>query len=138
MQVILFNYPPIHFLIVDVLEIDAARAEEQRRKALNHEKVEDSRFDQMSWSHDGLIRWERTMKIQHREWEAEKDRVIALFDEKVRIGEARENSILYQERDIEASDLDLNEREDCILAKERDYNRLVDDVQNEAFRFRRE
>ena len=68
---------------MDVLEIDAARAEEQRRKALNHEKVKDSRFYRMSWSHDGLIRWERTMKIQHREWEAEKDRVIALFDEKV-------------------------------------------------------
>ena len=76
----------------------------------------------MSWSHDGLLRWERTMKIQHREWEAEKERVISLFDEKVRIVEARENSILYQERDIEARDLDLNEREDCILAKERDYN----------------
>ena len=61
-----------------VLEIEAARAEEQRRKALDHEKVEDSRFDRMSWSHDGLIRWERTMKIQHREWEAEKERVISL------------------------------------------------------------
>ena len=52
--------------------------------------------------------------------------------------EARENRILYQERDIEARDLELNEREDCILAKERDYNWLIDDVQNEAFRFRRE
>ena len=121
-----------------VLEIEASRAEEQERKALDLQRVEDSRFDHMSWSHDGLLRWERTMKIQHREWEAEKERVISLFDEKVRIVEARENSILYQERDIEARDLDLNEREDCILAKERDYNRLVDDVQNEAFRFRRE
>ena len=75
------------------------------------------------------------MKIQHREWEAKKERVISLFDEKVRIVEARENSILYQERDIEAKDLELNEREDWILAKERDYNWLVDDVQAEAFRF---
>ena len=66
-----------------VLEIEAARAEEQRRKALDHERVEDSRFDCMSWSHDGLLHWERTMKIQHREWEAEKERVISLFDEKV-------------------------------------------------------
>ena len=123
---------------MNVLEIEAARAEEQRRKALDHEKVHDSRFDRLSWSHDGLIRWERTMKIQHREWEAEKERVISLFDEKVRIVEARENSILYQERDIEARDLELNEREDCILAKERDYNRLIDDVQNDAFRFCRE
>ena len=123
---------------MSILEIEAARAEEQERKALDLKKVEDSRFDRMSRSHDGLLRWERTMKIQHREWEAEKERVISLFDEKVRIVEARENSILYQERDIEARDLDLNEHEDCILAKEREYNRLVDDEQNEAFRFRRE
>ena len=78
------------------------------------------------------------MKIQHREWEAEKDRVISLFNEKVRIIENREDSILYQERDHEARDLELNEREDCILAKERDYNRLIDDVQDDAFRFRKE
>ena len=66
-----------------VLEIEASRAEEQERKALDLQRVEDSRFDRMSWSHDGLLRWERTMKIQHREWEAEKDRVISLFNEKV-------------------------------------------------------
>ena len=64
--------------------------------------------------------------------------MISLFDEKVRIVENREDSILYQERDLKARDLELNEHEDCILAKERDYNRLIDDVQNEAFRFRRE
>ena len=52
--------------------------------------------------------------------------------------EARENSILYQERDLKAKDLELNEREDCVLAKERDYNQLVDDVQAEAFRFGKE
>ena len=37
-----------------------------------------------------------------------------------------------------AKELELNEREDCILAKERDYNRLIDDVQADAFRFRKE
>ena len=120
------------------LEIEAARVEEQRRKALDNNLAEDSRFDRMSWSHDSLRRWERTMKIQHREWEADKERVISLFDEKVRIVEARENSILWQERDIVAKELELNEREDCILAKERDYNRLIDDVQADAFRFRKE
>ena len=118
--------------------MESARVEEQRQKALDNDFAEDSRLDRMSWSHDSLHRWERTMKIQHREWEADKERVISLFDEKVRIVEARENSILYQERDIEARDLELNEREDCSLAKERNYNRLIDDVQNEAFRFRRE
>lgn len=119
-------------------EVQAAGAEEQRRKALDREKVHDSRFDRLSWSHDGLIRWERTLNIQHREWEAEKERVVSLFEEKVRIVEAREDSILYQERDVEARCLELNEREDCVLAKEREYNKLVYDVQAEAFRFRRE
>ena len=64
--------------------------------------------------------------------------MISLFDEKVRIVEAREDSILYQERGLEAKELELNERKDCILAKERDYNRLIDDVQDDAFRFRKE
>ena len=71
------------FLMFVVLEIEASRAEEERRKALDNDLAEDLRFDRMSWSHDGLLRWERTMKIQHREWEAEKERVISLFDEKV-------------------------------------------------------
>ena len=126
------------FLMFVVLEIEAARVEEQRRKALDNGLAEDSRFDRMSWSHDSLRRWERTMKLQHREWEADKERVISLFDEKVRIVEAREDSILYQERGLEAKELELNERKDCILAKERDYNRLIDDVQDDAFRFRKE
>ena len=78
------------------------------------------------------------MKIQHREWEADKERVISLFDEKVRIVEARENAILWQERDIVAKELDLNEREECLLAKEQDYNSLLQDVQDDAFRFRKE
>lgn len=56
--------------------------------------------------------------------------MISLFDEKVRIVEARENAILWQERDIMAKELELNERED--------YNSLLDDVQADAFRFRKE
>ena len=44
--------------------------------------------------------------------------MISLFDEKVRIVEARENAILWQERDIVAKEKELNERKDCILAKE--------------------
>ena len=73
-----------------------------------------------------------------QEWDAEKERVVSLFEKKVRLVESRENSILYQERDLEAMDMELNEREDCVLAKERDYNQPVDDVQAEAFRFCRE
>ena len=66
-----------------VLEIEAAQVAEQRRKALDNDLADDLRFDCMSWSHDSLHRWERTMMIQHREWEADKERVISLFDEKV-------------------------------------------------------
>ena len=119
-------------------EVEAARAEEQRRKALDCDRSYASRFDRLSWSPDGLVRWERTLQIQAREWEAEKERVVSLFEEKVCIVESHENSLPYQERDLEAKDLELNKREDCVLAKERDYNQLVDDVQAEAFRFRRE
>ena len=100
--------------------------------------AEDSRLDRMSWSFDSLRRWERTMKIQHCEWEADKERVVSLFDEKVRILEAREHAILWQERDIVAKELDLNEREECLLAKERGYNSLLQDMQDDAFRFRKE
>ena len=46
-----------------VLEIEAARVEEQRRKALDNGLAEDLRFDRMSRSHDSLRRWERTMKL---------------------------------------------------------------------------
>ena len=123
---------------MNVLEIKAARAEEQRRKALDCDRSYASRLDRLSWSPDGLVRWERTLQIQAREWEAEKERVVSRFEEKVRIVESRENSLLYQERDLESKDLDLNKREDCVLARERDYNQLVNDVQSEAFRFRRE
>ena len=119
-------------------EVASARAEEERQKALNNDFAEDSRLDRMSWSFDSLRRWERTMKTQHREWEADKERVVLLFDEKVRILEAREHAILWQERDIVAKELDLNELAECLLAKERVYKSLLQDVQDDAFRFRKE
>ena len=126
------------FFMLLFLEVASARAEEERQKTLVNDFAEDSRLDRMSWSFDSLRRWERTMKIQHRKWEADKERVVSLFDEKVRILEAREHAILWQERDIVAKELDLNEREECLLAKERDYNSLLQDVQDDAFRFRKE
>ena len=107
------------------VEVASARAEEERQKALRNDFAEDLRLDRVSGSFDSLRRWERTMKIQHRKWEADKERVVSLFDEKVKILEAREHAILWQERDIVAKELDLNEREECLLAKERDYNSLL-------------
>ena len=52
--------------------------------------------------------------------------------------EAREHAILWQERDVVTKEMDLNEREECLLAKERNYNSLLQDVQDDAFRFRKE
>ena len=71
-------------------EVKAARAEEQRRKALDRDRSYTLRFDRFSWSHDGLVRWERPLQTQAREWEAEREKVVSLFEEKVRIVESCE------------------------------------------------
>ena len=126
------------FFMLLFLEVASARAEEERQKALDNDFAEESRLDQMSWSFVSLRRWERTMKIQHRKWEADKERVVSLFDKKVKILEAREHAILWQERDVVAKKMDLIEREEILQAKERDYNSLLQDVQGDAFRFRKE
>ena len=51
------------FFMLLFLEVASARAEEERQKALDNDFAEESRLDQMSWSHDTLRQWERTMKI---------------------------------------------------------------------------
>ena len=61
-----------------------------------------------------------------------------MCEEKIRVVEAREDSLRFHEKDLEFKDIELNEREDSVLARERDYNQLVDDVQSEAFKLRRE
>ena len=127
-----------YLLYVVFAEVACARVEEERQQALANDFAEDSRLDRMSWSFDSLRRWERTMKIQVREWEAEKERVVSLYDEKVKILEAREHAILWQERDVVAKEMDLIEREEILQAKERDYNSLLQDVQDDSFRFRKE
>ena len=120
------------------VEVESVRAEESRRKALDRDRDYASRLDRHSWSPDGLLRWERTLKVQAREWEAEKERVVSLCEEKIRVVELREDSLRFHEKDLEFKDIELNEREDIVLARERDYNQLVDDVQTEAFRLQRE
>ena len=125
-------------LLVVFAEVACARVEEERQKALANDFAEDLRLDRMSWSFDSLHRWERMMKIQVREWEAEKERVVSLYDEKVKILEAREHAILWQERDIVAKEMDLIECEEILQAKGRDYNSLLQDVQDDSFRFRKE
>ena len=127
-----------YLLYVVFAEVACARVEEERQKALANDFAEDSRLDRMSWSFDSLRRWERTMKIQVLEWQAEEERVVSLYDEKVNILEAREHAILWQECDVVAKEMDLIEREEILQAKERDYNSLLQDVQDDSFRFRKE
>ena len=98
----------------------------------------DSSLDRFSWSFDSLCRWERKLKIQHREYKAECDRVVSLFESKVKILEAREHALLWQERDVVAKEEELIEREEILKAKERDYDILCKDMEAECFRFRKE
>ena len=120
------------------LEVACARAEEERHKTLIGDSSGDSSMDRFSWSYNSLRRWERKLKIQHREYKAECDRVVSLFEGKVKIVEAREHALLWQERDVVAKEEDLIEREEILRAKEQDYDSLCKDMEAECFRFRKE
>ena len=61
-----------------------------------------------------------------------------MFESKIKIVEAREHALLYQERDVAAKEEDLIRREEALKAKERDYNLLCEDMEADCFRFRRE
>ena len=63
---------------------------------------------------------------------------MSLFKSKVKIVEARENALLWQERDVAAKEEELIQREEALKAKERDYDLLCEDMEAECFRFRRE
>ena len=73
-------------------------------------------MDRHLWTPEGLLRWERTLKVQAREWEAEKERAVSLSEEKIHIVKAREDSLRYHEKDLEYKALELDEREDSDLA----------------------
>ena len=60
-----------------------------------------SRLDCHSWTPEGLLRWERSLRFQCKEWEAEKDRVESCCKEKIRIVESREDCLRFYERDLE-------------------------------------
>ena len=120
------------------LEVACARAEEERQMSLVGDSSGDSSLDRFSWSYDSLRRWERKLRIQHREYKAENDRVVSLFESKVKIVEAREHALLWQERDVAAKEEELIEREEVLKAKERDYDILCKDMEAECFRFWKE
>ena len=48
--------------------------------------------------------------------------------------EAPKDSLRFHEKDLEYKALELDDRESGVVARERDYNKLVDDVQSEAFK----
>ena len=52
------------------LEVAIARAEEERQMSLVGDSSGDSSLDRFSWSLDSLRRWERKLRIQHREYKA--------------------------------------------------------------------
>ena len=56
----------------------------------------------------------------------------------MKIVEAREHALLWQERDVAAKEEELIEREEVLKAKERDYDLLCKDMEAECFRFRKE
>ena len=61
-----------------------------------------------------------------------------MFESKIKIVEAREHALLYQERDVAAKEEELIRREEALKARERDYDLLCEDMEAECFRFRRE
>ena len=56
----------------------------------------------------------------------------------MKIVEAREHALLWQERDVAAKEEELIQREEALKARERDYNLLCEDMEAECFRFRKE
>ena len=56
----------------------------------------------------------------------------------MKILEARENALLWQERDVVGKELELIEREEILKAREQDYDSLCQDVMDDCFRFWKE
>ena len=56
----------------------------------------------------------------------------------MKIVEARENALLWQERDVAAKEEELIRREESVKAREMDYDLLCEDMEAECFRFRKE
>ena len=68
----------------------------------------------------------------------ENARVVALYEGKLKVLEAREHALLYQERDVSAKEDDLRRREESLKIRERDYNQMCSDLEAECWAFRRE
>ena len=56
----------------------------------------------------------------------------------MKIVEAWENALLWQERDVATKEEELIWREESVKAREMDYDLLCEDMEAECFRFRKE
>ena len=97
-----------------------------------------SRLDCHSWTPEGLLRWERSLRYQCKEWEAEKDRIVSHCEEKIRIVESQEDSLRFWERDLEFKAMELDDRESAVMARELEYSNKEEQIYSDAFRFRRD
>ena len=97
-----------------------------------------SRLDRHSWTPEGLLRWERLLRYQCKEWEAEKDRIESRCEKKVRIFESREDSLRFFERDLEFKAIELDDRESAVMARELDYSKMEEQISSDAFKLRRD
>ena len=68
----------------------------------------------------------------------ENARIMALYEGKLKVLEAREHALLYQERDVSAKEDELNQREESLKVRERDYNQMCSDLEAECWAFRRQ
>ena len=68
----------------------------------------------------------------------ENARIMALYEGKLKVLEAREYALLYQERDVSAKEDELRRREESLKVRERDYNQMCSDLEAECWEFRRQ
>ena len=97
-----------------------------------------SKLDRHSWTPAGLLRWERSLRGEFKEWEAEKDCVESRCEEKIRIVESHQDSLRFWERALEDKENDLDERESAVMSRELDLSSKEEQLYSEAYQFRRD
>ena len=68
----------------------------------------------------------------------ENARIMALYEGKLKVLEAREHALLYQERDVSAKEDELSRREESLKIREREYNQMCSDLEAECWAFQRQ
>ena len=68
----------------------------------------------------------------------ENARVMAKYEGKLKVLEAREYALALQERDVSAREDELRQREESLEIRERGYNQMCVDLEAECWEFRRQ